>query len=112
MEAPGVDFLDVIQVTVPQRDQKVSIDPHFLEVCEKDMVACTGAQPNRPLLVGAEVNGSVVQLRFSEQSDEKVKLVISLRGTRRGFAGVRFPSRTREQFDANERFLKSAYPGA
>jgi hypothetical protein len=49
-------------------------------------------------------------VRFAEQTDEEVRLVISLRGTRRGFRGVRFPNATREQFDANERFLKMRNP--
>ena len=112
MEAPGVDFTDTICVTVTERDTEIDIDERFLEVCERDTIVCTGAQPNRPVLVGAEVGGAVVQLRFAEQLDDEVKLVISLRGTRKDFKDVRFPSRTREQFEANERFLKSAYPGA
>jgi hypothetical protein len=112
MESPGVDFSDVMYVRLPRRDTALDLDPRFLEVCQRDSVACVGVQPTHPVLVGAEVVGPVVQLRFAEQSDEQVGLAISLRGIRRGFAGVRFPNRTREQFVANERFLKSAYPGA
>jgi hypothetical protein len=112
VESPGVDFEDMIQATIPQRDAEIDIDPRFLEVCERYTVLCVGAQPNCPVSVGAEVAGPVVKVRFQEQSDEEVRLVISLRGTRRGFAGTRFPNRTREQFEANERFLQSAHPGA
>jgi len=36
--------------------------------------------------------------------------VLRLTGIRRGFAGKRFPRRTREQFLANEAFINSAYP--
>jgi hypothetical protein len=114
VEAPGVEFTDQIVVTIPQRDTEIDMDPRFIEVCERDTIECYGAQPNRPMLVGAEVVGPVVKVRFGdqEQSDETVRLVVSLRGCRRGFAGVRFPNRTAEQFAANERFLKSAHPGA
>ena len=79
-------------------------------MCERGTVECTGVQPNRPVLVGAETCGAVVKLRFAEQADDDVRLVLSLRGTRRGFAGVRFPNATREQFNANERFLKMRNP--
>lgn len=112
MESPTVDFTDTIKVAVPHRNGQVDIDPRFLEVCEKDTIVCVGIQSDRPLLIGAEAVGPVVKIRFCEQSDVKVRLVISLRGTRRGFSGIRFPNRTQEQFEANERFLKSAYPGA
>jgi hypothetical protein len=37
---------------------------------------------------------------------------VRLSGVRKGFAGKRFPTRTREQFVANEAFINSAYPGA
>jgi len=112
MESPGVEFTDQIIATIPQRDIDIDIDPRFLEVCERGTVECTGTQPNRPVMVGAEVRGPVVKLRFENQTDEELRLVIGVRGTRRGFRGMRFPNRTREQFVANERFLKSAYPGA
>jgi hypothetical protein len=39
-----------------------------------------------------------------------VTINAQLVGTRRGFAGMRFPFRDKEQFDANERTLNSAYP--
>ena len=112
MEAPGVDFTDVTDIVIPQRDTEIDIDPRFLEVCERDTIMCVGIQPNQPVVLGAEAIGPLVRIRFAEQSDAEVRLAISLRGTRRGFHGVRFPNRTHEQFEANQRFLKSAYPGA
>jgi hypothetical protein len=36
--------------------------------------------------------------------------MLQLVGIRRGFLGQRFPLRTREQFEANEAFINSAYP--
>jgi len=40
-----------------------------------------------------------------------VNVCIRLTGIRKGFAGLRFPDRTREQFLANEKHIRSAYPG-
>ncbi len=112
MESPGVEFTDVINVVIPHRNKEITIDHRFIEVCEPGSVVCTGAQPNLPTFVGTEVIGNMVFIEFADQSDSEVRLIISLRGTRRGFKDVRFPNRTEEQFKANEQFLKSAYPGA
>lgn len=94
------------------RTATLPIDPKFVEVCEKDSIEVCAAQPDRPLMVGARVKGSHVHMTLSEESQTPVRIVLRLTAIRRGFAGVRFPNRTREQFEANERFLQSAYPGA
>ena len=112
VESPGVDFTDTIVSVIKQKNQNVEIDSRFFLVCERDTIVCTGAQPNTPVLIGAEVVGNVIKVQFSSEKDNDIRVVFSLCGTRRGFLGVRFPERTSEQFEANERFLKSAHPGA
>lgn len=110
-ETPEIRFGDVMTVTVRQKNTTIDIDPRYLEVCEPGTVQICGCQPDMPVVVGAVVKGNKVQLRFAdEKARAKVQLVISLTGIRKGFAGWRFPDRTRRQFEANERFIKSAYP--
>jgi hypothetical protein len=110
-ECPEVRFDDVMVVRVPQRDARLSLDVRYVEVCAKDTVQVCGCVPDLPVLVGASVDGGEVQLRFAEQRpDLSVRLVIRLTGIRRGFTGYRFPDRSRVQFEANERFIRSAYP--
>ena len=91
-------------------DTKVKIDPRFIEVCAPGSVEVCACQPDAPVLVGARVEGDEVLIRFAKESKSAVRLVISLTGIRKGFAGLRFPNRTRRQFEANERFIRSAYP--
>ena len=65
------------------------------------------------MLVGAIVEGDKVRMQFAEQDpDQIVQVVIRLTGIRKGFLGHRFPDRTSAQFEANERFIRSAYPDA
>jgi hypothetical protein len=113
LEAPDVRFDDVLSATVADADTWLSIDPKFLDVCEAGTIQVCGCVPDVPVLVGAVVDHDRIRVRLGpRETDEPVKLVIRLSGIRRGFANHRFPDRTREQFEANERFLRSAYPGA
>ena len=64
-----------------------------------------------PVLVGAVVEGDKVRVQFAEENPNlSLQVVIRLTGIRKGFRGLRFPSRTKAQFEANERFIRSAYP--
>ena len=89
------------------------IDPKFLEVCEPGSVQVCGCVPDVPVLMGAAVRGDAFRLQFAEQDENQVvQIVVRLTGIRKGFAGHRFPDRTRAQFEANERFIRSAYQDA
>lgn len=108
---PEVRFDDVMVVTVPREDQEIRIDPHFEEVCERGTIEVCGIVPDKPILVGARARGDSIRLTFADQDPKHaVRLAIRLTGIRRGFAGKRFPARTRQQFLANEAFINSAYP--
>lgn len=110
-ECPEVRFDDVMTVMVSQKDTCVRIDPKFLEVCEPGSVQVCGCVPDLPVLVGAVTEAGRVRLRFAEEKPgQDVRLTIRLTGIRKGFKGQRFPDRTREQFEANERFLSMAKP--
>jgi hypothetical protein len=120
-ESPEVRFDDVMVVEVNAsesgNDFYIPIDFKFIDVCERDSIVVCGCQSNLPVLVGATMEHDRVRVRLGESSELSsepliLQLVICLTGIRKGFAGVRFPERTREQFLANERFLRSAYPGA
>lgn len=114
-ECPEVRFDDVMIATVAQRDGELPIDPRYCEVCEPGTLEVCGCAADAPIAVGAIIGsgGSAVVYRFARQRKKKeVRLVIRLTGVRKGFCGHRFPNRTREQFEANERFIQSAYPGA
>ena len=109
-ECPEVRFDDVMVVKVGRPDAYVSIDPKFLEVCEAGSVQVCGCTPDIPVLIGAVVEGGKVHMRIAQSDPNRVvQVVIRLTGIRKGFRGRRFPDRTRAQFEANERFIKSAY---
>ena len=111
-ESPEVRFDDVIVVKIAKANTYLPIDPRFLEVCEASSVQVCGCTPDIPALIGAVVEGSRVRVRIEKADPNQiVQVVIRLTGIRKGFRGLRFPDRTRTQFEANERFIRSAYPG-
>lgn len=110
-EMPEVRFDDVMVVAMPQHDQEIAIDRRFVLVCEPGTIEVCGVVADKPAIVGARAHGDRIRIEFASQHPQHaVRLVLRLTGIRRGFAGKRFPARTREQFEANERFIASAYP--
>ena len=111
-ETPEVRFDDVMVATLYETTVNLPIDPHYLQVCEPGSVEVCGCVPDVPVLVGAVVDGDAVRVRLipNPQSPSPVRVVLRLTGIRRGFRGLRFPDRTRAQFEANERFIKSGHP--
>lgn len=110
LEAPEVRFDDVIDVKIRQNNQRIPIDPCYLIVCEPGSVRVCGVSCDYPVSVGASIRGGDVLVKFSRPAKRKISLVIRLTGIRKGFDGMRFPQRRREQFIANEKFINSAYP--
>lgn len=108
-EAPEVRFDDVMTVHTGAADALFMVDPKFLEVCEPGSLEVCGTASDLPVMVGAKVEGENVRVRVKGNDEgAEVRVVIRLTGIRRGFAGLRFPDRTAEEFEANERFLKMA----
>jgi cyanophycinase-like exopeptidase len=90
----------------------VHIDPRYVEVCEANSIEVCGTSANIPVMIGAVVEGGQVNLSMASLSPiaSPVRVVVRLTGIRKGFADKRFPNRTQKQFEANERFINSAYP--
>lgn len=111
-ESPEVVFHDTMLITMTGSETTIAIDPHFVEVCEPGTIRVSGAVPDEPVMVGAKtINGNTVRIKLGHACDG-LQLVVTLTAIRKGFMGKRFPSRTFEQFQSNERFIQSAYPGA
>ena len=92
------------------REGAVRIDTKFILVCEPGSIEVCSCVPDIPVSVGARVDGNRIFISTSnEDPATEVRVVLRLTGIRRGFKGVRFPDRTREQFVSNERFINSAY---
>ncbi|GAB6188126.1 hypothetical protein JCM17478_36910 [Thermopirellula anaerolimosa] len=96
---------------IPQKAATLQIDPRFVEVCEPGSLVVSACVADVPVVVGASVEGNWVRVRFAVENDrQEVRLVLRVTGVRRSFAGLRFPNRSRRQFEANEAFINSAYP--
>ena len=106
-ESPDVRFNDVLIATIVESDNLVPIDPRFIAVCEANSLEVCGCVPDVPVLIGAIVEGDYVRVRMP--APQTTRVVLRLTGIRRGFHDLRFPDRTAEQFESNERFIKSAY---
>jgi hypothetical protein len=112
-ECPEVRFDDVMTVMVDKADMTFPIDARFVEVCQRGSIEVCGCVPDVPILVGAKAEGEKVRISLAaghRSPTNPVRVVVRLTGIRKGFLGHRFPDRTRGQFEANERFIRSAYP--
>lgn len=112
MEAPEVRFDDVITCKAVEKITRVQIDPRFVEVCHKNTIVVDSVTCSRLSRIAANIIDGFVEVELDEVFNPPATITIRLTGVRRGFLGKRFPNRTREQFLANEKTLRSAYPGA
>jgi len=113
MESNEVLFDFVLRdIPIVGKETYVRIDPRFLHVCEANSIKVTGAPCGaEPYPVGASVEGNILKLSAYARKDRRPSSVnLKLTGVRRGFAGYDMPERSRAQFEANEKFLNSAYP--
>jgi hypothetical protein len=116
LEAPEVRFDDVMIAAMKPVDSYLGIDPKFIEVCHPGTIRVCGYSTDTPVVMSALVEGDKVAVRFKRglfswiKKRKNINVVVRLTGIRKGFLGVRFPSRTKNQFDHNERFINSAYP--
>ena len=116
LEAPEVRFDDVLTVELWKKTSMVPIDHRFSKVCQKNSIRVCGSNPDQPVMVAAlpPVDDFLwVRLDWPwfKRPSWPVTVTIRLTGIRKGFAGKRFPARTQAQFEANEKFINSAYPG-
>jgi hypothetical protein len=101
------------RIPILARTTIIPIDPRWLHVCEPDELQVTSIVSALPVPIGAEVVGGTLVIRVSPWIRRRPKAVtVKLTGIRKGFLGWDMPARSREQFEANEAFLNSAYPAS
>lgn len=106
VEADEVALVTRMWLEVNQTDQHIPIDPKFLEICEPNSITCF-VQSDQPVPVGAKVTEGSIVVRFGfTNPSQKHILSIMLYGIRKGFANVRLPDKTFEEFLANEAWLQ------
>jgi hypothetical protein len=117
MPREGV-FLDTMEIHLARRSTVDFIDPHFVEVCEPGTFSIVGFSCERPIPLGFRVEGSRIIVTRPWWS-RRTKVVVMIHAIRKGFLHQksaspyhlrRLPQRNRVQFEANERFINSAYP--
>jgi len=89
-----------------------TIDPRLIEVCEKDTLIVRSWSSNKPIMVGVSIEGNklFVETVPAPSIGKPVHLVFGITAIRKGFKGLRFPSKTKEEHDANEAFLNMSKP--
>tara|TARA_R110002020_G_scaffold34539_2_gene104972 strand:+ start:2448 stop:3704 length:1257 start_codon:yes stop_codon:yes gene_type:complete len=105
LESPEVRFEDTLEIFVWKGTSVIPIDSKFIEVCEPGSLKVCSICPSIAAVIGGRVEGAQIIV----DSKEDCTAVIRITGVRKGFKNVRFPSRSEEQFEANEKFLKSAH---
>jgi hypothetical protein len=109
LEAPTPRFDDIIQIKTTAKETWVDIDPRVLDGIECDTLTVM-ASTNHAIAVGSEIIDDRILIRLSKKQAQSVLVTLRISAVRKGFAGVRLPPRTRAEFLANERFLRSAKP--
>lgn len=112
MESNEVLFEFVMRnVPLTGAETRARIDDRFLAVCELGSMVITGIAGDRAGSVGAVVEENEVVLSAWPLSFLRpTKVTLKLTGVRKGFKHLDMPERSRAQFEANERFINSAYP--
>jgi len=85
----------------------IELDPLFVEVCEPGTLRVTGLVSDVPACCGASViEGRLLRLLIKGRLPAEV--VLTVRGTRKGFSGVRLTPSTAAQKQRNDRFWSMA----
>lgn len=108
-EMPEVRFDDVVRIDMRAAIVRHEMDFRFVEVCESGTIVVDSAIGDTNPIRCARVEGNQIVVEAAETA-WPASVVVRVSGIRKGFAGMRFGSRTREQFLANEAFINSAYP--
>ena len=109
MEAPEVRFYDHLRARITGRVTRIPIDPRFIEVCAANTLEVMAVTGDRPAALGATVEDGQVVVRCGWWR-RPGRVTVAVTGIRKHFAGTRFPSRSKVQYEANNRTINSAYP--
>jgi len=109
-EHPEVKFDDDYQFEVHGRVSRRRIDMRYLKVVEEDTVRVWASGDTGWAAAYIEKGQVVITVsKFPWCRPKKVNILLT--ATRKDFRNIRFGERTKEQFDANNRFLASRYEG-
>ena len=107
VEAPEVRFEEIISIKTNGRLKiEHEIDPEFVFICEPDSIKAISYTTTEPALCGVKVKENKLIITFSGNIPEEV--TVKLSGIRKGFANVRFESKTKEQAHHNNNFWNQA----
>lgn len=116
VESPEVRFEDTVVVPVGGVETRLPVDYRFVEVCAPGSVQVVGYAADKAVRVQVtlevELGAAYLVVRCSVWPWRRPRRVtVRLSGLRRKFEQVRFPAKTKEQFEANEIFIKNFYEG-
>ena len=109
MEAPEVRFEDVIEAQVKDKETFIYIDAKVLDGIECDTLTVIGSS-SEPVPVGFSIDDDRIKVKLTRSRKKPIDVTMRISAIRKGFKGVRLSERTREEFVANEQFLRSAKP--
>ena len=105
-EMPVSIFEDIISLNIKNKKEIThSIDPIFVDVCEKDSLKVVSAIGDEPCMLGATIknNQLIVKIKDGQFASEAV---IKICGIRKGVT-TRFPQYTQSQAENNSKFWDS-----
>ena len=105
-ESDEVRFNFVAHATLTEKLTRLPVDPKLLEVCAAGTFD-VWVSTEMPYALGCLVRDGQLTIRQSRK--RTIDVTIRLSAIRKGFSGQRFAARTKEQFESNERFIRSAY---
>ena len=107
LESPDVRFEDLfVDLRLHGRRTVYPVDPRFMSVIEQNTLRVVSVAGDLPYGVGAVIEGDKLVLNALSDARRRPNLVnVKVSAIRRGFRTMRFPERTQEQFDLNERRL-------
>jgi len=106
VESPDIRFDDLVKVPITGTVTTVRMDRTYFTVCEPGTVEVAGVAASQPAIVGACIDGDAVVVRVEGNLPPYV--TVRLSGIRRGYAGTRFPKKTRAQMFKNNAFWDQA----
>jgi uncharacterized membrane protein YgcG len=110
MESPEVIFRDAFKdLQLRKKVSRFLIDPRFTEACVAHTIRAIGYSANKPHPLGIAIEQGQLVIEKPLFAGDMIAQV-EITGIRRGFYGMRFPLRDKEQFEANEATLNAAYP--
>ena len=87
-----------------------AIDPVFVEVCEPGSILVSAIVPDLPIPCGAKVQAGQLTVSLADSPmGLPTEATVTVRGIRKGFAGVRFPTKTKAEMEHNHAFWSRAH---